>query len=219
VVTAANIGVAPTTLAHTQHDNETITYTADFTISNTGGWPLNWSGVTGLAWITLAPTSGTVDPAGNTPINVIVNTTGRAPGLYETDVTITSNDPDAPVTVSPHLAITVELGGCAYHPGDINGDIAVNGIDVVYGVSYFKGGLFPPITCPMCPQEDPFYAAGDVNGSCVFNGIDITFFVGYLKGQQPALLYCPTCPPAGGLVPSVLRPGLKANVTDNGGNR
>jgi hypothetical protein len=87
-------------------------------------------------------------------------------------------------------------GGCPYLVGDINGNGQTNGIDVTYGVGYFKGGPVPPIRCDMCPQTAPFYAAGDVNGSCVFNGIDITFFVGYLKGQQPALLFCPTCPPA-----------------------
>jgi hypothetical protein len=88
-------------------------------------------------------------------------------------------------------------GGCPYLAGDINGNGQTNGIDVTYGVGYFKGGAIPPVRCDMCPQPAPFYAAGDVNGSCVYNGIDITFFVGYLKGQQPGLLYCPTCPPAG----------------------
>jgi hypothetical protein len=101
---------------------------------------------------------------------------------------------------------------CAYRPGDINGNGATNGIDVTYGVGYFKGGLVPPNNCgtPVgpCPQASPFYAAGDVNGSCVFNGIDITFFVGYLKGSQPALLHCPTCPPTTLESPAVIIPSL-----------
>jgi hypothetical protein len=88
---------------------------------------------------------------------------------------------------------------CAYHPGDCNGNGTPNGIDVTYGVGYFKGGPRPPVDCgsPVgpCPQPSPFYAALDVNGNCTVNGIDITYFVGYLKGLQPALLYCPTCPP------------------------
>jgi hypothetical protein len=91
--------------------------------------------------------------------------------------------------------------GCAYTIGDINNNGAANGIDVVYGVNYFKGSSAPPIDCgsPVgpCPQASPFYAAGDVNGNCAFNGIDVTFFVNYLKGVVPALLICPTCPPAG----------------------
>jgi hypothetical protein len=85
---------------------------------------------------------------------------------------------------------------CVYIPGDINGNGTSNGIDVTYGVSYFKGGAVPPISCSMCPEAQPFYAGGDVNGSCVFNGIDITYFVGYLKGINPALLHCADCPPA-----------------------
>jgi hypothetical protein len=85
--------------------------------------------------------------------------------------------------------------GCDYIPGDINGNGATNGIDVTYGVNYFKGGALPPDTCTMCPQAQPFYAAGDVNASCTFNGIDITYFVSFLKGG-PALHYCETCPPA-----------------------
>jgi len=85
--------------------------------------------------------------------------------------------------------------GCIYVKGDINGNGVANGIDVTYGVAYFKGGNIPPIRCDMCPQPAPFYAAGDVNGNCAFNGIDVTFFVAYLKGG-PALRFCETCPPA-----------------------
>lgn len=94
--------------------------------------------------------------------------------------------------------------GCAYTPGDINGNGTANGIDVVYGVNYFKGGSHPPIDCyPVCQSEpNPFFAAGDVNGNCAFNGIDITFFVRYLKGQVPSLLSCTDCPPAGLALPA-----------------
>jgi hypothetical protein len=91
-----------------------------------------------------------------------------------------------------------ESGGCTYIPGDINGNGAVNGVDIVYGVNYLKGtGPHPPTDCfPDCPSTpNPFYAAADVNGNCAFNGIDITFFVRYLKGQVPSLLYCQDCPP------------------------
>jgi len=100
--------------------------------------------------------------------------------------------------------------GCAYVPGDINGNGSANGIDVTYGVGYFKGGSAPPIDCgsPVgpCPQGSPFYAGGDVNGNCAFNGIDITFFVSYLKGGQPALLFCPSCSPA-----AISAPGAASN--------
>jgi hypothetical protein len=89
------------------------------------------------------------------------------------------------------------LSGCPYLPGDINGNEQANGLDVVYGVNYFKGGTVPLIDCgSYCPDLSPFYAAGDVNASCTFNGIDITYLVAYFKGGA-ALQYCPTCPPPG----------------------
>jgi hypothetical protein len=96
-------------------------------------------------------------------------------------------------------------GGCYYLPGDINGDGQANGLDVVFGVAFFKGGNLPPTDCAAptgpCPQSGPFYAAGDANGGCQFNGVDLTYYVAYLKGLQHAILYCPTCPPAGQMIP------------------
>ena len=92
-----------------------------------------------------------------------------------------------------------ELGRCVYTPGDVNGNLQVNGVDVVYAVNYLKGtGAMPPVDCfPFCPlMTNPFYAAGDVNGNCAFNGIDITYYVRFLKGQATELLSCPDCPPA-----------------------
>jgi hypothetical protein len=104
-----------------------------------------------------------------------------------------------PDSTTDVIAMLERSLGCLYLRGDINGNGQTNGIDVTYGVGFFKGGLVPPNNCgaPVgpCPQVSPFYAAGDVNGSCVFNGIDITFFVSYLRGQEPGLLNCPSCPP------------------------
>jgi hypothetical protein len=93
---------------------------------------------------------------------------------------------------------------CRYISGDLNGDGTTNGIDVAFGVNYFKGSCAaPPVNChPTCPDEpDPFYAARDVNGNCAFSGIDITYFVRYLKGRVPSLLYCADCPPGGYIMP------------------
>ena len=85
-------------------------------------------------------------------------------------------------------------GGCTYVPGDINGSGTTNGIDVTYGVSYFKGGTPPPYSCE-CTPGNTWYVAGDVNANCVFNGIDITYMVTFFKGGA-ALQYCPSCPPS-----------------------
>jgi hypothetical protein len=104
---------------------------------------------------------------------------------------------------------------CNYIPGDVNGVPPANGIDVTYGVAYFKGGNFPPVDCgtPVgpCPQSSPFYAALDVNGSCTTNGIDITYYVAYLKGGAP-LRWCPTCPPCGIFAPSPELPTLMPSL-------
>ncbi|OGC91038.1 MAG: hypothetical protein A2W25_08155 [candidate division Zixibacteria bacterium RBG_16_53_22] len=91
--------------------------------------------------------------------------------------------------------------GCEYTVGDINGDGSSNGIDILYGISFFKGGAVPAVDCGApdgpCPQLSPFYAPGDVNGGCRFNGIDLTCYVAYLKGLQPRLRWCADCPPTG----------------------
>jgi hypothetical protein len=89
-----------------------------------------------------------------------------------------------------------ETTPCPYTVGDINGSEQTNSVDVLYGVSYFRGGNAPPVRCDMCPQAAPFYAAGDVNGSCSFNGVDISYLVAYFKGGQ-ILHCCAVCPPSG----------------------
>jgi plastocyanin len=103
---------------------------------------------------------------------------------------------------------TVTSPGCVYVTGDINHSGLANGVDVVYGVSYFKGGPLPPVSCE-CATHGQLFVAGDVNGSCSFNGIDIVYFVTYLKGG-PHLASCPDCPSLGA---SPIRLVNDANVT------
>ena len=89
---------------------------------------------------------------------------------------------------------TASGGNCNFIIGDINGSGTANGIDVTYGVGYFKGGPPPPVSCD-CPPYGNIYPGGDVNGNCAFNGIDISFYVSYLKGGA-VLSSCPNCPTA-----------------------
>ncbi|UCE66827.1 MAG: hypothetical protein JSU85_02115 [Candidatus Zixiibacteriota bacterium] len=86
------------------------------------------------------------------------------------------------------------LAGCPYVPGDVNGSNNYNGLDITYGVAYFKGGNAP--LCPECPIPDcnTWHYCGDVNGSCNYNGLDITYGVAYFKGG-PGPIYCADCPP------------------------
>ncbi|UCE65243.1 MAG: choice-of-anchor J domain-containing protein [Candidatus Zixiibacteriota bacterium] len=85
-------------------------------------------------------------------------------------------------------------GGCDYVVGDVNGSDNYNGLDITYGVAYFKGAAGP--LCPDCPVGDcnSWNYCGDVNGSCNYNGLDITYGVAYFKGG-PGPIHCPDCPP------------------------
>lgn len=87
----------------------------------------------------------------------------------------------------------VEIGGCDYIPGDVNGSASYNGLDITFGVNYFKGGN-PPL-CPECALCPDWFYCGDVNGSCDYNGLDITYGVAYFKGGSDPVP-CPDCPPA-----------------------
>lgn len=85
-------------------------------------------------------------------------------------------------------------GGCDYVVGDVNGSDSYNGLDITYGVAFFKGGADP--LCPDCPVGDcnSWHYCGDVNASCSYNGLDITYGVAYFKGG-PGPMYCVDCPP------------------------
>jgi hypothetical protein len=79
-------------------------------------------------------------------------------------------------------AITVVDTSGSFLPGDANGSRDVNGLDVIYLVSYLKGYGPPP---------EP-YLAGDANGSCDVNGLDVTYLVSYFKGgNAPFMGQCP----------------------------
>jgi plastocyanin len=84
-------------------------------------------------------------------------------------------------------------GGCDYVVGDVNNSGGYNGLDVTYGVNYFKGGPPPPYECE-CTTGNSWFVAGDVNASCSYNGLDVTYGVSYLKGG-PAPQPCADCPP------------------------
>ncbi|UCC80298.1 MAG: hypothetical protein JSW64_02755 [Candidatus Zixiibacteriota bacterium] len=80
-----------------------------------------------------------------------------------------------------------------YVTGDVNNSGAYDGLDIIYGVNYFKGGPPPPYECE-CTPGNIWHVAGDVNGSCNYNGLDITYGVAYFKGG-PDPIPCPDCPP------------------------
>jgi hypothetical protein len=85
-------------------------------------------------------------------------------------------------------------GPCSsYVAGDVNGSGNYNGLDITFGVSFFKGSALPMYECE-CAPGNTWFVSGDVNASCNYNGLDITYGVSYFKGGDgPAP--CPDCPP------------------------
>jgi hypothetical protein len=185
-------------------------------IANAGTASLFYGVHDNRAWITVAPDTGNVPGSLTDTVTVTFSAVALTPGTYAGQINVNSNDADEGLTTLPVNLVVRDTGGndCVYFPGDINGNGSANGIDVTYGVAFFKGGAVPPIDCnpPCVAVPEPFYASGDVNGNCAFNGIDITFYVAYLKGMQPALQYCPSCPPATLSAPALVRPASRSNT-------
>jgi hypothetical protein len=105
--------------------------------------------------------------------------------------------------------------GCDYVVGDVNASDSYNGLDITYGVAFFKGGPAPLYECE-CTPGNIWYVSGDVNASCSYNGLDITYGVAYFKGGSDPVP-CPDCPPP----PAIQRTFdsakfLKNRLPDNG---
>jgi hypothetical protein len=109
----------------------------------------------------------------------------------EGQIYITYIDPDLESRVCTRILPV--LRGCDYIAGDVNANGQTNGIDVVFLVNFFKGGVAPPITCD-CFPHGALYTAADANGDCSVNGLDVSYLVNFFKGGE-ALLYCSDCPP------------------------
>lgn len=92
-----------------------------------------------------------------------------------------------------HVTDTSSSGGCDYVVGDVNGSSSYNGLDITYGVGFFKGNPPPVYECE-CTLGNTWYVAGDVNSSCNYNGLDITYGVSFFKGGSPPEP-CADCPP------------------------
>ena len=101
--------------------------------------------------------------------------------------------PDQTTWVTFEMVYSI-LPGCLYRMGDLNSSGGFTGLDVVYGVTYLKGGPPPAFSCE-CRPGHTWYVQGDVNGSCSFTGLDITYMVAFLKGEHDYLIPCCFCPP------------------------
>ena len=121
-------------------------------------------------------------------------------GLYDLEFSLDGFRDSALSEVSVASAETTTVDmilsayNCQYVAGDANGSGTANGLDVIYLVSYFKGGAAPIDTC-LCDPHGQLFPAADANGSCSVNGLDVTYMVSYFKGVGE-LLFCSDCPPS-----------------------
>ncbi|MCF8370155.1 MAG: PKD domain-containing protein [Bacteroidales bacterium] len=112
---AASIGapivsVKPTSIISTVGCMETAT--GQFTISNTGTSPLNFATsispaqvtVNGTVWLLASTATTIVGPGDSTIINLAFNATGINVGMYETQISIATNDP-----LTPGLSVPVSM--------------------------------------------------------------------------------------------------------------
>jgi hypothetical protein len=184
-------------------DGLEIYYMAPYTIDN-------YSILITTDWLAISPSSSYIAPSENEIATITLSAKHLALGTYTGNIYLDSNDPvDSLIIIPVSLTVT---GGCDYAVGDVNGSDSYNGLDITYGVNFFKYGTPEPYctlgSCPISPCYAFFYC-GDVNASCNYNGLDITYGVNYFKFGSPGPAPCADCPPVGGITAS----GIKNEVS------
>ncbi|MGH2536739.1 MAG: DUF7507 domain-containing protein, partial [Candidatus Promineifilaceae bacterium] len=128
-----DVEVSPAALSSIQPPDVQLTQTLAIANLGTAGliWDLEESGpppATGgcqvgeIPWLSAAPISGTVPPAGSTDVAVTFDSAGLALGVYTGALCVNSNDPDEPlVTVPVSLTVSEEPAGVKlYLPAILN---------------------------------------------------------------------------------------------------
>ena len=80
----------PALLSFTAIDGGSSPSTQTITVSNPGQSSLQWQATTDTNWLFVSPESGTVDPSGNQPVTVHVNSSLLLPGTYNGAVTLSA---------------------------------------------------------------------------------------------------------------------------------
>ena len=100
---------------------------------------LVYSGGGDCPWLSVSPTSGSVQPGNSATITVTIDTTGLAEGDYSAEIVIASNDPDEnPLTVP----VTLHVG--EWDPGiyDGDGDGVIQKMEALEAIQdYFDGEI------------------------------------------------------------------------------
>jgi len=128
-----------------------------------------------VRWLWVEPSGGLLEPFTSTNVTVNLCAKDLTDGVFEGQMSITTNDPLNPAYLLP-VTVTIQDFICGDADGDGNGPIVP---DLVYLVNYlFKGGNPPPVL-----------AAADANGEDgdLINVADLTYLVNYLfkSGNAP----------------------------------
>jgi hypothetical protein len=159
-----------------------IHYSKGDTLATGADWPGSISG-------TVTDGTGPVENVSVVAIGTLKNDITDVDGNYTManlaagtyDVSFSHPDFDdttvTGVVVGPNCNITIldvvfggGGGGCDYIVGDVNGSDNYNGLDITYGVNFFKYGSPEPLCDPDCPPCAGWHYCGDVNASCNYNG-------------------------------------------------
>ncbi|MBN1140012.1 MAG: PKD domain-containing protein, partial [Anaerolineae bacterium] len=111
------------------------------------------SPVSDIPWLSEDPISGTVPPGECVVVDVTFDSTGLAPGVYNGDLLITSNDPDTPEVTIPVTMTVLEPATIADVAYTITGtqvafDATVTGVEpLTYTWTFGDGGT--------SSEEDP----------------------------------------------------------------
>ncbi len=90
---------------------------------------------------------------------------------------------DGNTNLSDYSIFSMHLGHCCFtcdcRPGDPNGTVVINALDITYLINYLYKHGPAPIPYPLC--------SGDANCDCHINALDITYLINYLykHGNSP----------------------------------
>jgi len=79
-----------------------------FTIANLGTYDLSWNVTDAVAWLSELPSSGVIHPNQSEGVQVTFDSTGLTYGVYESDIVISSDDPDQPEILLPATLTVLE---------------------------------------------------------------------------------------------------------------
>jgi len=127
-----------------------------------------------VRWLWVEPSGGLLEPFTNAEVTVNLCAFDLEDGVFEGQMSITTNDPMNPSYLLP-VTVTIQDFICGDADGNGEGPLVT---DLVFLVDYiFKGGPPPPVL-----------AAGDANGidGDLINVADLSYLVDYLFKSGPA---------------------------------